>query len=140
MTTNGPKENENTVALYFKYKYKFQNIAISDTQNINGIGGNPTRICTSITYDNFTTVCQEIGRYLIEINNRYKSHTLKPCKYLHYKINSDENYNKNSDWLERFKTFSSRTNYICKEEIKNIPRNILDNLKELYGYFDGFNK
>ncbi|SBS96051.1 PIR Superfamily Protein, partial [Plasmodium malariae] len=71
------------------------------------------------------TTCQEIGRYLIEINNRYKYHSLKLCKYLHYKINSDENYNKNPNWLEGYKTFSSRTNDICNEEIKNIP---LDNV------------
>ncbi|KAI4841422.1 uncharacterized protein MKS88_000143 [Plasmodium brasilianum] len=110
------------------------------TWNSSKPGENPGIKCESINNDNFTTACQEIGRYLIEINNRYKSQGFKPCKYLHYKINSDENYNKNSDWLERYKTFSSRTNDICKEEIKNIPRNILDNLKELYGYFDGFNK
>ncbi|SBS99971.1 PIR Superfamily Protein [Plasmodium malariae] len=131
---------ENTVTLYIKYKSEFET-AIIDTQNTIGGGENPGRKCAKIdqNYTNFTTPCQEVGRYLIEINHKYKSDSLKRCKYVNYLINSDERYN-NSIWFQGYKDFSSQTENICIKEIKIIEQDVLIKLKELYSYYDDFRK
>ncbi|SBS92585.1 PIR Superfamily Protein [Plasmodium malariae] len=106
---------ENAVTLYLKYRDDFNNKSIIDTWNSSGPGGHPGINCSSINYDNFTTACQKFGRYLIEINNRYKSNSLKSCKYLNYRINSDKNYNKNPDCFQKNTSTSCENSKNCYE-------------------------
>ncbi|SBS94084.1 PIR Superfamily Protein, partial [Plasmodium malariae] len=129
---------ENTVTLYVKYKSEFEKV-ILDTQNKGG-GENPGRKCMTIAISDkdLVSACQEVGRYLIEIKENYKSDSLKRCKYLNYRINSDDNYNKNPEWFQGYREFSSKTENICKNEIKNINSEILKNLKTLYSYYEDF--
>ncbi|KAI4841149.1 hypothetical protein MKS88_000384 [Plasmodium brasilianum] len=140
MTSDTTEENENTVALYVKYKSEFENV-ILDTQNIGG-GENPGMTCGRMfkTYSDFTTPCQEVGRYLIEIKEKYKSDSLKRCKYVNYLINSDERYNNNSNWFQGYREFSSKTENICINEIKIIHQDVLNKLKQLYSYYENFNE
>ncbi|SBS93676.1 PIR Superfamily Protein, partial [Plasmodium malariae] len=138
MTTDTTEEN-NTLTLYVKYKNEFET-AIKDIQNIIGGGENPGKKCAQMRkYLNFITPCQDIGRYLIEIKELYNHDSLKRCKYLNYRINSDEKYY-NSSWFQGYKDFSSQIENICIKEIKNIPEYSLENLKKLYGYYDDFSK
>ncbi|SBS92278.1 PIR Superfamily Protein, partial [Plasmodium malariae] len=138
MATHITEEN-NTVTLYVKYKNEFET-AIKDIQNIIGGGENPGRRCGRMfeQYSDFTEPCQDVGRYLIEIKEKYKSDSLKRCKYLNYRINSDASYNKNPEWFQRYRDFSSETENICTDEIKTIPKESLDKLKKLYSYYDNF--
>ncbi|SCP03075.1 PIR protein [Plasmodium malariae] len=140
MTTDTTEENENTVALYVKYKSEFENV-ILDTQNKEGTE-NPGRRCAKIdqNYTNFTTPCQEVGRYLIEIKEKYKSDRFKRCKYLKYRINSDNKYNKNPEWFQKYNEFSSQLGNICDEKFEEIQSNILNKLTELYSYYEDFNE
>ncbi|SBT00258.1 PIR Superfamily Protein, partial [Plasmodium malariae] len=138
MASKAPGDNENTVTLYVKYKSEFERV-IQDIQNEGG-GENPGKKCGKMrsTYHDFTTPCQNVGRYLIEIKENYKSDSLKRCKYLNYRINSDNNYNKNPEWFQGYREFSSKTENVCKNEIKNINSEILKNLKTLYSYYEDF--
>ncbi|SCN11998.1 PIR protein [Plasmodium malariae] len=140
MTTDTTEENENTVALYVKYKSEFENV-ILDTQNKEGTE-NPGRRCAKIdqNYTNFTTPCQEVGRYLIEIKQSYNSYSPQRCKYLNYRINSDEKYNKKPEWFQGYNKFSSQLGNICVQKFEKIESNILDKLNELYNYYENFNK
>ncbi|SBT00823.1 PIR Superfamily Protein [Plasmodium malariae] len=74
MTSGSTYENEYTVTLYLKYRDDFNNKAISDTQNSSGHGENPSMKYMHIYSDDgdLVNACQEIGRYLIEINEHYK--------------------------------------------------------------------
>ncbi|SBS99371.1 PIR Superfamily Protein [Plasmodium malariae] len=139
MTTDTTEEN-NTVTLYVKYKSEFEKV-IEDTLNKSG-GENPGMKCAGelSTYPDFTTPCQEVGRYLIEIKERFISDSFKRCKYLNYRINSDETYNKNPKWFQGYRDFSSQTGNICTEEIKTIQQDVLIKLKELYNYYENFNE
>ncbi|KAI4836234.1 hypothetical protein MKS88_004022 [Plasmodium brasilianum] len=143
MESGAPGENENTVTLFLKYKKEFEDVIV-DTQNLrNGNRGeNPGRKCGLMRqkYPNFTEPCQEVGRYLIEIKELYKHDSLKRCKYLNYRINSDNNYNKKTEWFQGYNEFSSKTENICRDEIKIIQQDVLDKLKELYSYYDDFKK
>ncbi|SBT85517.1 PIR protein [Plasmodium malariae] len=140
MASGDPAENETSVTLFLKYKKEFETV-ILDIPNTKrgGKGENPGRKCGKIQrkYHDFTTPCQEVGRYLIEIKELYKHDSLKRCKYLNYLINSDEKYN-NSSWFQGYKDFSSQTENICTDEIKTIPKESLDKLKKIYGYYDNF--
>ncbi|KAI4839613.1 hypothetical protein MKS88_002170 [Plasmodium brasilianum] len=138
MATYTTEENENTVTLYLKYKSEFET-AIEDTRNVKG-KENPGVKCGRMqgNYPDFTTPCQEVGRYLIEIKENYESDSIKRCKYLNYRINSDDNYNKNFKWFQGYREFSSKTENICKNEIININSEILKNLKTLYSYYEDF--
>ncbi|SBT85434.1 PIR protein [Plasmodium malariae] len=131
--------NENTVSLYLKYEKEFKDTAIEDTQNTKGSGEKPGRICMSIAKDDFVTPCQVIGRYIIEINEKYKSDSFKRCKYLNYKINSDDKY-KNPDWIQKYKEISSKIGNICIDDIKTIPNESSEKLKKLYSHYDNFDK
>ncbi|SBT85609.1 PIR protein [Plasmodium malariae] len=139
MTSGVPGENETSVTLFLKYKKVFEDV-ISDILNNKrgGIGENPGRKCAKMNnYPDFTTPCQQVGRYLIEIKENYKHDSLKRCKYLNYLINADNRYN-NSSWFQGYRDFSSQTENICTDEIKTIPKESLDKLKKLYGYYDNF--
>ncbi|KAI4834119.1 PIR protein [Plasmodium brasilianum] len=138
MTSDTTEEN-NTVTLYVKYKSEFEK-AIQDTQNKGG-RENPGKKCAQMeNYPNFTKPCQEVGRYLIEINEKYKSDSFKRCKYLNYRINSDNNYNKKPEWFQGYREFLSKTGNICTDEIIIIHQDVLNKLKQLYSYYDNFNK
>ncbi|SBS95800.1 PIR Superfamily Protein [Plasmodium malariae] len=89
--------------------------------------------------DDLVDACQAIGRYLIEIKDLYKHDSVKRCKYLNYRINSDKKYN-NSRWFQKYNEFSSQTENICIEEIKIIRQDVLDKLKGLYRYYEYFNE
>ncbi|KAI4836217.1 hypothetical protein MKS88_004005 [Plasmodium brasilianum] len=140
MTSDTTEEN-NTVALYVKYKSEFET-AIQDIQNKKRDGENSGRKCGQMfkKYFDFTEPCQDVGRYLIEIKELYNHDSLKRCKYLNYKINLDEKYNKNPEWFQRYNEFSSQLGNICREEIKIIQQGVLDKLKKLYSYYDDFKK
>ncbi|KAI4839071.1 PIR protein [Plasmodium brasilianum] len=131
--------DEDSVSLYLKYKQEFYETAIGDTQNSKGFGGNPGQKCAAIASDDSITPCQEIGRYLIEIKQKHNSNSPQRCKYLKYKINSDNRYNK-SGLFQIYEKFSSKIGNVCKEEIKNIPKDSLEKLEKLYSYYDNFNK
>ncbi|SBS98116.1 PIR Superfamily Protein, partial [Plasmodium malariae] len=142
MASGVPGENENSVTLFLKYKEEFEDV-ISDILNNKrgGNGENPGKKCAKMkNYPDFTTPCQQVGRYLIEIKENYKHDSLKRCKYLNYRINSDENYKKNLIWFEGYKDFSSQTENICTEQIKIIQEDVLIKLKELYSYYKCFNE
>ncbi|SBT85892.1 PIR protein [Plasmodium malariae] len=141
MTPGVTYVNADSVSLYLNYEQEFNDTAISDTRNDSGSGGNPGQICGKMVKNcpDFTTPCQQIGRYLIEIKQKHHSNSPKRCKYLKYRINSDNNYN-NPNLLQIYKEFSSKTENVCKEEIKTIQQESLKNLKELYSYYDNFNK
>ncbi|SBS94763.1 PIR Superfamily Protein [Plasmodium malariae] len=140
MATHTTEENENTVKLYVKYKSEFETV-IQDIHNREG-GENPGRKCGKMfkEYPDFTTPCQNVGRYLIEIKDKYKSNSLKRCKYLNYRINSDDSYNKKTEWFQRYRDFSSQKENICTDEIKIIHQDVLNKLKQLYSYYENFNK
>ncbi|SBS95161.1 PIR Superfamily Protein [Plasmodium malariae] len=133
--------DDDSVSLYLKYEKEFHEKAILDTQNSNGSGGNPGSKCGKIVRNcfHFTTQCQEIGRYLIEIQQNHNSNSPKRCKYLNYKINSDNSYN-NPDLFQIYKNFSSKIGNVCINEIKNITEDSLEKLKELYSYYENFSK
>ncbi|SBT86383.1 PIR protein [Plasmodium malariae] len=146
MTPGTTEEKENTVTLFLQYKKEFEQ-TLSDTQNSKGSGGNPGRYCSPENFNfitdtdqTFISPCQDIGRYLIEIKQYYNSYDPKRCKYLNYRINSDEKYTKKPTWLEQYIVLSSKINNICKDEIKTINSDILKNLKQLYSYYDAFHK
>ncbi|SBT85899.1 PIR protein [Plasmodium malariae] len=141
MTTQTTEENENTVTLYVKYKNEFETV-IQDIHNESGTE-NPARKCMTIApidSDGLVSACQEIGRYLIEIKDKYKSDSFKPCKYLNYRINSDNNYNKKTEWFQKYNEFSSQLGNICVQKFEEIQSNILNKLKQLYSYYDDFEK
>ncbi|KAI4833798.1 PIR protein [Plasmodium brasilianum] len=140
MATHTTEENENTVTLYVKYKSEFETV-IEDIQNDSG-GENPGMKCALMfgNYPNFTIPCQDVGRYLIEIKEHYKLDSLKRCKYLNYRINSDEMYNKNPKWFQGYNEFSSLLDNICVQKFERIQPNILEKLKELYSYYKSFNE
>ncbi|SCP02966.1 PIR protein [Plasmodium malariae] len=140
MTSDTTQEN-NTVTLYVKYKSEFET-AIQDTQNRIGGGENPGMKCGRMFKGclDFTTPCQEVGRYLVEIKERYKSDSLKRCKYLNYRINSDNNYNMNPKWFQGYNEFSSLLGNICVQKFTVIQPDILKKLKDLYSYYENFNK
>ncbi|SBT00970.1 hypothetical protein PMALA_079170 [Plasmodium malariae] len=83
-------ESESCVELFLKYKKEFFT-AINDILN-KRCGENPRMKFGKIGISNFTTTCQDIGRYLIEIKELYKFDSIKRCKYLNYKTNSEELY------------------------------------------------
>ncbi|SBS94556.1 PIR Superfamily Protein [Plasmodium malariae] len=132
-------ENETSVTLFLKYKKEFETVILDiHNRNRGENGENPGRKCAKMkNYPDFTTPCQQVGRYLIEIKENYKHDSLKRCKYLNYLINSDNRYN-NSSWFQGYRDFSSQTENICTDEIKTIPKESLDKLKKLYGYYDNF--
>ncbi|SBS99379.1 PIR Superfamily Protein, partial [Plasmodium malariae] len=138
MTSDTTQENENTVTLYVKYKSEFEKV-ILDTQNERG-KENPAKKCMTISLsdNDLVSACQEVGRYLIEINENYKSDSLKRCKYLNYRINSDNNYNKKTEWFQKYNEFSSQLGNICVQKFEEIQSNILNKLKQLYSYYDNF--
>ncbi|SBS95852.1 PIR Superfamily Protein, partial [Plasmodium malariae] len=126
MTSRYTKENETSVTLLLKYRKEFDEaIANIKNEKRGELDENPIRKCASIDDGDFIQPRQEIGRYLIEI-----------------KINSDEKYNKNSDFFQKYKEFSSRTDNLCIAEIKKIDRDTLTkftDLYDLYEEFDNFN-
>ncbi|SBT85653.1 PIR protein [Plasmodium malariae] len=140
MASGAPGENETSVTLFLKYKKEFETV-IQDILNKRG-GENPGRKCALIEQDkpNFTTPCQEVGRYLIEIKELHKSDNLGRCNYLNYRINSDVNYSKDPGWFAKYNIFSSQLDNICENYIKKIEPDILDKLKGLYRYYEYFNK
>ncbi|KAI4836002.1 PIR protein [Plasmodium brasilianum] len=140
MASGDPAENENSVTLFLKYKKEFEDVILDIYNRMRGVQGeNPGRKCALIEQNkpNFATPCQEVGRYLIEIKENYKSDSFKRCKYLNYRINSDDNYN-NSSWFQGYRDFSSKTGNICTDEIKIIHQDVLNKLKQLYSYYDNF--
>ncbi|SBT01358.1 PIR Superfamily Protein, partial [Plasmodium malariae] len=137
MASEAPGENETSVTLFLKYKKEFETV-INDIQNKEGTENPGTKCARKENDHSFITPCQQVGRYLIEIKEKFKSDSFKRCRYLNYRINSDENYNKNPQWFQKYKEFSSKTGNICIDEIKTIPKESLDNLKKLYGYYDNF--
>ncbi|SBT00811.1 PIR Superfamily Protein, partial [Plasmodium malariae] len=143
MASEAPGENETSVTLFLKYKKEFET-AILDIPNMKrgGKGENPGRKCGKMQrkYHDFTTPCQSVGRYLIEIKENYESDSFKRCKYLNYKINSDYNYNKDPQWFQGYNEFSSQLGNICENYIKKIEPNIIDKLKGLYRYYENFNE
>ncbi|SBS99581.1 PIR Superfamily Protein, partial [Plasmodium malariae] len=62
------------------------------------------------------------------------------CKYLNYRINSDNNYNKKPEWFQGYNEFSSLLGNICVQKFEKIQSNILKKLKDLYSYYDDFEK
>ncbi|KAI4833754.1 PIR protein [Plasmodium brasilianum] len=52
----------------------------------------------------------------------------------------DEKYNKNPNCFQEYKIFSSETENICIQELKIIPKEVLDKIKELYTYYRDFLK
>ncbi|SBT01207.1 PIR Superfamily Protein [Plasmodium malariae] len=139
MTSVSSGENENSVTLYLKYKQEFNSV-LSDIRNAHRQGGeNPGRKCNKIAQGDFIEPCQQIGRYLIEIKELYKSDHLGRCNYLNYRINSDVNYSKNPGWFEKYNIFSSQLDNICENYIKKIEPDILNKLKELYSLYEDFN-
>ncbi|SBS99878.1 PIR Superfamily Protein [Plasmodium malariae] len=143
MASGAPGENDNSVTLFLKYKNEFETV-IQDIYNTNwGVKGeNPGRKCAQIdhNYPNFTTPCQNVGRYLIEIKEHYKDDSLKRCKYLNYRINSDHNYNKDPKWFQGYREFSSKLDNTCDQKFEEIQSNILSKLKQLYSYYENFSK
>ncbi|SBT01181.1 PIR Superfamily Protein, partial [Plasmodium malariae] len=85
-------------------------------------GENPGIKCNKIAQGDFIEPYQNIGRYLIEIEELHKSDNLGRCNYLNYRINSDVNYNN-----------------ICENYIKEIEPDILEKLKGLYSLYENFN-
>ncbi|KAI4841365.1 hypothetical protein MKS88_000606 [Plasmodium brasilianum] len=146
MTPGTTEEKENTVTLFLQYKNEFER-TLSDTQNSKGSGGNPGRYCIrknfniiTETDETFISPCQDIGRYLIEIKQSHNSYSPKRCKYLNYRLNSDEKYNKKPEWFQGYNKFSSLLGNICENYIKNIEPDILYKLKGLYRYYENFNE
>ncbi|SBS92047.1 PIR Superfamily Protein [Plasmodium malariae] len=133
-------ENDNCVELFLRYKEDFDN-AIKDFYD-QTTELNPGRKCATVfgNVPNFTTACQEIGVFLMKIQNKSYSERIRCCKYLNYKINSEEKYNKPSNWFDEYNKFSSKLNNICEQKFKKIRSDILNNLKELYSYYDAFDK
>ncbi|SBS98306.1 PIR Superfamily Protein, partial [Plasmodium malariae] len=131
----------NCVQLYLKYKKEFEEAIL----NVKGGSINPGRYCGDIKYNNlntagsnFVTPCQEIGRYLVEIKDKYNSDRFKRCKYLKYRINSDNKYNKDHRWFGAYKEVSSHIENICAQELKKIDSNVLAKLTELYKLYEVF--
>ncbi|KAI4840531.1 hypothetical protein MKS88_001260 [Plasmodium brasilianum] len=144
MTPGTAEENENTVTLFLQYKNEFER-TLSDTHNSKGSGGNPGKYCQSRNFNiitetdkTFISPCQSIGRYLIEIKQSYNSYDPKRCKYLNYRLNSDETYTQKPNWFEQYIVLSSKIDNICKNEIKKINTEILKNLQTLYSYYKDF--
>ncbi|SBS96858.1 PIR Superfamily Protein, partial [Plasmodium malariae] len=132
----------NCVQLYLQYKKEFEQVIL----NVKDGSINPGRYCGDIKYSNlntagsnFVTPCQEIGRYLVEIKDKYYSDRFKRCKYLKYRINSDNKYNKDHRWFGAYKEVSSHIKNICSQELKEIDHNVLTKLKNLYNLYEDFN-
>ncbi|SBT85584.1 PIR protein [Plasmodium malariae] len=141
MEPSSSDNNNNCVQLYLKYKKEFDKVIL----NVTNGSINPGKYCGDIKYNNlntpgsnFITACQEIGRYLIEIKDKYYSDRFKRCKYLKYRINSDNNY-KDHRWFDAYKEVSSIKENICAQELKVIDSNVLAKLTELYNLYENFN-
>ncbi|SBT85632.1 PIR protein [Plasmodium malariae] len=132
-------ENDNSVELFLRYKEDFDN-AIKDFYD-QTTELNPGRKCATVfgNVPNFTTACQEIGVFLMKIQNKSYSERIRCCKYLNYKINSEEKY-KLSSWFDEYNKFSSELGHICEQKLEVIKPDILNNLKKLYSYYDAFHK
>ncbi|SCN45388.1 PIR protein [Plasmodium malariae] len=143
MASGDPAENENSVTLFLKYKQEFEDVILDIYNNKSGVKGeNPGKKCAAQLnhYPNFTNPCQDVGRYLIEIKEHYKDDSLKRCKYLNYKINSDNNYNEKPEWFQGYNEFSSLLGNICVQKFTVIQPDILKKLKDLYINYDDFEK
>ncbi|KAI4834038.1 uncharacterized protein MKS88_000184 [Plasmodium brasilianum] len=104
MESVNAQKNESCVELFLKYKKEFDT-AINDILN-KKCGENPGMKCGKIGISNFTTPCQDIGRYLIEIKELYKFDSIKRCKYLNYKTNSEELYINNPHVYDLYDDFN----------------------------------
>ncbi|SCN12008.1 PIR protein [Plasmodium malariae] len=133
-------ENDNCVELFLRYKKDFDK-TIQDfydkTPELN-----PGKTCATVfsSVSNFTEACQEIGVYLMKIQKYYFSERIRRCKYLNYRINNEEKYNKPSNWFDEYNKFSSKLDNICEQKFEVIKPDILNNLKKLYSYYDAFHK
>ncbi|SCP03059.1 PIR protein [Plasmodium malariae] len=133
-------ENDNCVELFLRYKKDFDK-AIEDFYD-NNRELNPGKTCAIINTNDsdFITPCQEIGMYLMKIQNNYFSERIRRCKYLNYWINNEQEYNKLSSWFDGYNEFSSKHDHICEQKFEKIKPDILNNLKKLYSYYDAFHK